>query len=66
MKALVVLIVILVALAAATAIAYARTDVAVGVATITTRAARPNEPIALLLSGSTLILVAGALRRLSL
>jgi hypothetical protein len=66
MKALVVLIVILIALAAATAIAYARTDVAVGVATITARAARPGEPIALLLSGSTLLAVAGALRRLSI
>ena len=65
MKALVVLIVIFTALAAATAIAYARTDVAVTVATITARAARPDEPIALLLSGSTLIAVAGALRRLS-
>jgi len=66
MKALAVLIVFLVALAAATAIAYARTDVVAGVATITARAARPDEPIALLLSGSTLIVVAGALRRLSL
>jgi len=66
MKAMVVLILILIVLAAATAIAYARTDVVVGVATITTRAARPDEPIALLLSGSTLIAVAGALRRLSL
>jgi UPF0716 family protein affecting phage T7 exclusion len=66
MKALVVLIVILIALAAATGIAYARTDVAVGVATITARAARPDEPIALLLSGGTLLAVAGALRRLSI
>ena len=65
MKAKVVLTLILIVLAA-TAIAYARTDVVVGVATITTRAARPDEPIALLLSGSTLIAVAGALRRLSL
>jgi hypothetical protein len=64
MKAKVVLTLILIVLAAA--IAYARTDVVVGVATITTRAARPDEPIALLLSGSTLIAVARALRRLSI
>ena len=64
MKAKVVLTLILIVLAA-TAIAYARTDV-VGVATMTTRAARPDEPIALLLSGSTLIAVARALRRLSI
>lgn len=66
MKAVVVLILILIVLAAATAIAYARSDVVVGVTTITTRAARPDEPIALLLSGSTLIAVARALRRLSI
>ena len=63
MKALVVLILILTACAAATAVAYARTDVVVGVAAITARAARPDEPIALLLSGSTLLVVATALRR---
>ena len=57
MKAFVVLILILVACAAAaaTAVAYARTDVVVGVAAITARAARPDEPIALLLSGSALL-----------
>jgi hypothetical protein len=63
MKAFVVLILILIACAAATAVAYARTDVVVGVAAITARAARPDEPIALLLSGSTLLVVATALRR---
>lgn len=66
MKAVVVLILFLIVLAAATAIAYARTDVVVGVATITTRAARPDEPIALLLSGSTLIAVARVVRRLAI
>jgi hypothetical protein len=46
----------------ATAVAYARTDVVVGVAAIGSRRAA-DEPIALLLSGSTLLVVATALRR---
>jgi hypothetical protein len=37
-----------------------------GVTTLATRAAATNEPVMLLLSGSALLMVAGALRRLPL
>jgi len=62
MKALIVLI--LVSLAAGTAMAYGRADVAVGLSVVS-HTPRAAEPIALLLSGSALIGLAGALRRFS-
>ena len=61
MKALVVLV--LVILAAATAVAYARTDIAAGMTAVVFHTSQTDEPIALLLSGSALIGLAGALRR---
>jgi hypothetical protein len=63
MKALLVLI--LVSLAAATVMAYSRAEVAVGFASVMPYASRAGEPIVLLLSGSALIGLAGALRRSS-
>ena len=53
------LVLILTAAAAATALAYGPADMAAAVAA----PAWPGEPTALLLSGSALIGVAGALRR---
>ena len=61
MKALVVLV--LVILAAASLVAYGRADVAAGMAAVVSLTSHPDEPIALLLSGSALIGLAGALRR---
>ncbi len=63
-KMKVVVVLILVSLAAATAMAYGRADVAVGLSVVS-HAHRATEPIALLLSGSALIGLAGALRRFS-
>ena len=64
MKALLVLI--LVSLAAATVMAYGRAEAAaVGIASVVPHSTRAAEPIILLLSGSALIGVAGALRRSS-
>ena len=61
MKALVVLI--LVILAAASLVAYGRADVAAGMAAVVSHTSQADEPVALLLSGSALIGLAGALRR---
>ena len=61
MKALVVLV--LVVLAAASLVAYGRADVAAGMAAVVGHASQTDEPMALLLSGSALIGLAGALRR---
>lgn len=63
MKALLVLI--LVSLAAATVMAYGRAGAAVGIVSAVSHSSRAVEPIVLLLSGSVLIGVAGALRRSS-
>jgi hypothetical protein len=63
MKALLVLI--LVGLAAATAMAYGRAEAAVGFVSVVPHPSRVVEPIVLLLSGSALLGVAGALRRSS-
>jgi len=63
MKALLVLI--LVSLAAATVMAYGRADGAVGFVSLVPHAPRVAEPVVLLLSGSALIGLAGALRRSS-
>ena len=64
MKALFVLI--LVSLAAATVMAYGRAEVvAVGIASVVPHSSRAAEPVVLLLSGSALIGLAGALRRSS-
>lgn len=54
--------VILALVVAATALAYGRGDVA---ETIVSHASAANEPAALLLSGSALLALAGALRRLA-
>jgi hypothetical protein len=62
MKVLLVLVLMLVA--AATALAYGHTGVSAGVTAVAARAI--NEPIALLLSGSALLGLAGAVRRLPL
>ena len=65
MKALLVLI--LVSLAAATVMAYGRAEVvAVGIVSVVPHSSRAAEPFVLLLSGSALIGLAGALRRSSL
>jgi hypothetical protein len=61
MKALVVLVLVIVA--AASLVAYGRADVAAGMAAVVDHTPHTNEPIALLLSGSGLIGLAGALRR---
>jgi hypothetical protein len=63
MKALLVLI--LVSLAAATVMAYGRVEVAAGFVSMVPHVPRVAEPVVLLLSGSALIGVAGALRRSS-
>jgi hypothetical protein len=63
MKALLVLL--LVGLAAAIVVAYGRAEVAVGFVALAAHASRVAEPVVLLLSGSALIGVAGALRRFS-
>jgi hypothetical protein len=60
MKALFVLLLVL--LAAATVVAYSRADVMTAVVSHTSSA---SEPTALLLSGSALLGLAGAVRRLA-
>lgn len=62
MKALLALI--LVSLTAATVMAYGRGEAA-GIVSVVGHASRAAEPIILLLSGSALIGLAGALRRSS-
>jgi hypothetical protein len=61
MKAFVVIMLVL--LAAATAVAYGRVDMAAGMASMVAHTSQADEPISLLLSGSALIGLAGALRR---
>jgi len=61
----VLLVLILVGLAAATVMAYGRAEVAVGFVSVMPHASRAAEPLVLLLSGSALIGLAGALRRSS-
>lgn len=61
MKAFVVMILVL--LAAASVVAYSRGDMAAGVASMMAHTSQADEPIWLLLSGSALIGLAGALRR---
>jgi hypothetical protein len=63
MKAMVVLILVL--LAAATVVAYGHADMAAGMAAVVAHTSQADEPIALLLSGSALIGLAGAVRRLT-
>jgi len=63
MKVFVVMMLVL--LAAATAAAYGRGEMA-GMASIVGHASQADEPIWLLLSGSALIGLAGALRRSTL
>jgi hypothetical protein len=62
MKALLVLT--LMVLAAATALAYGRGEAAAGVNAIVGRGS-PTEPIVLLLSGTVLLGLAGAVKRLT-
>jgi hypothetical protein len=61
MKVFVVMMLVL--LAAASAVAYGRADVAAGMASVVAHTSQADEPIWLLLSGSALIGLAGALRR---
>lgn len=61
MKALLVLA--LIVFAAATALAYGHADVAAGVRDAVSHTSWPTEPTALLISGSALIGLGGALRR---
>jgi hypothetical protein len=61
MKAFVVMILVL--LAAVSAFAYGRIEMAAGVASAVAHTSPVDEPIWLLLSGSALIGLAGALRR---
>ena len=61
MKVFVVMILVL--LAAASAVAYSRADMAAGMASVVAHTTQADEPIWLLLSGSALIGLAGALRR---
>lgn len=61
MKAVVVMILVL--LAAASAFAYGRIEMAAGVASVVGHTSPVDEPIWLLLSGSALIGLAGAVRR---
>jgi methionine-rich copper-binding protein CopC len=63
MKAMVVLILVL--LAAATVVAYGHADMAAGMAAVVAHTSQADEPIALLFSGSALIGLAGAVRRLT-
>jgi hypothetical protein len=64
MKAMVVLILLL--LAAASVVAYGHTEMAAGMAAMVAHSSQTDEPMALLLSGTALIGLAGALRRFSL
>ena len=61
MKASVV--VVLALLAAGSAVAYGRAEMAAGVVSVVAHSSQADEPIWLLLSGSALIGLAGALRR---
>ena len=61
MKALLVLV--LTVAAAATAFAYGHTDVATSVFVAVAASSRPTEPTTLLISGSALLALGGALRR---
>lgn len=61
MKAFVVMILVL--LAAASAFAYGRIEMTAGVASLVAHTSPVDEPTWLLLSGSALIGLAGALRR---
>jgi hypothetical protein len=61
MKALVVMILVL--LAAGSAVAYGRAEMAAGMISVVPHPFRADEPIWLMLSGSALIGLAGALRR---
>jgi len=61
MKASVVMILVLIA--AATAVAYGRAEIATGMVSVVPHPFQADEPIWLLLSGSALIGLAGALRR---
>jgi len=63
MKAILVLL--LVSLAAASSLAYGG-DVLAGMATVALHTSSSDEPVALLLAGSLLIGLAGALRRFAL
>ena len=61
MKALVVMILVLIA--AGTAVAYGRAEMATGIVSVVPHPFQADEPIWLLLSGSALIGLAGAVRR---
>jgi hypothetical protein len=61
MKAFVVMMLVL--LAVATAAAYSRAEMAAGISSVVAHTSQADEPIWLLLSGSALIGLAGALRR---
>jgi hypothetical protein len=63
MKAVIVLLLVL--LAAASVVAYGRAEAA-GLAVSVLHPYQPDESISLLLSGSALIMLAGAVRRLTL
>ena len=63
MKALSVLAL---AVLAGSVVAYGSADVAAGMAAVVSHTSQADEPITLLLSGSALIGLAGALRRLAL
>jgi len=60
------LVLLLVILAAASALAYGGVDVVAGMAAVASHGSSADEPVALLLSGSLLIGLAGALRRFAL
>jgi len=64
MKALVVMFLVL--LAAGSAVAYGRAEMAAGMVSIVGHPSQADEPIWLLLSGTALIGLAGALRRSAL
>ncbi len=59
-------VLILVLLAAATVVAYGHADMAAGMAAVVAHTSQADEPVALLLSGSALIGLAGAVRRLTI
>jgi len=64
MRAFLVLAIVLVA--AATALAYGHAGVSASVSAVASHASQPTEPAVLLLSGSALLGLAGAVRRLRL
>lgn len=63
-KMKVVIVLMLVLVAAATVVAYGHTDAA-GMAAAVLHSSQPAEPISLLVSGTALIGLAGAVRRLT-